>query len=158
MSEVRDLINTIVGAHTRLRELGVMRTQRFHADLGEWLAEIIFNGSRSSNPIEKHWDVLIDKRKVQVKTHAKSSSNSNARTLIKCDDQRQFDELILIILSQAFYIKAIYRISKAKLKTLLDADSKISWKKLSKFQIPNDQLSRIDAIRPFLITQMNDAG
>jgi len=59
MSEVRAILNTIVNAHDQLRQLGVIRSQRFVADYGEWLVETIFRGVRSTNKIEKHWDVIV---------------------------------------------------------------------------------------------------
>ncbi len=59
----------------------------FTCQIGEWLIEAIYDGSRATSGIQKGWDVEIKNKRIQVKTHAKAIGNSNRWSPVKDSPQ-----------------------------------------------------------------------
>lgn len=58
-TEVREALNQLVAAKKRLRALGVIRSERFTGEVGEWFVEMLFDGTRAQRTSQKGWDLLV---------------------------------------------------------------------------------------------------
>jgi hypothetical protein len=66
----------------KLRDEGVLLNKKdFTCQIGEWLAETIFDGKRATNGIQKGWDVEIKGKFIQVKAHAKKQETTTGGLL-----------------------------------------------------------------------------
>jgi hypothetical protein len=130
MKTVRALLNTLFETKAVLRELGVIRSERFTGELGEWLGEIAYNGKRATVTSQKGWDVEAAENGIksflQVKAHAKGKNNNARWTEIDPNSLELFDRLIIIVLSDDYFIKQWLDIPKESLRKILIKSGK-SW-------------------------------
>jgi hypothetical protein len=130
MKDIRKLLDSIYKAKVKLKQKGVLRSERFTGELGEWLAECAYGGKRAKATSQKGWDITLTNKNgsqlLQVRTHAKGKTNTAAWTEIKPDSIELFDRLIIIVLSDDFFIKEWYDIPKESLRRLLTQSGK-SW-------------------------------
>jgi hypothetical protein len=130
MRDIRKLLNSLYEAKVQLRVKGVIRSERFTGELGEWLAECAYGGTRAKATTQKGWDVTVPTTSgsdlLQVRSHAKGKTNNARRTEIKPDSIDLFDRLIIIVLSDDYFIKEWYDIPRDALRTLLTQSGK-SW-------------------------------
>src|SRR5882724_2134124 len=123
MKTIRELLDTLFETKAALREHGVVRSERFTGELGEWLAETAYKGKRAKSVTQKGWDVEItenaSKLLLQVKAHAKGKGNNAKWTEIDQDSVKLFDRLIIIVLSDDYYIKNWFDIPKDALLKIL---------------------------------------
>ena len=81
-----------------LKDLDVLINKKdFTCQIGEWLVASLYDGERSTNGIQKDWDIKVGEKNVQVKTHAKASTNSASWTAVKNDVNADVDELIIVV-------------------------------------------------------------
>lgn len=150
--EARAAINKIVEGKKSLRELDVIRSERLVGEIGEWLAESIFGGERAKSSSQKGYDLIIDSKKYQIKTHAKGDKNNARWTQFKYN-KGEFDFFIIIVMSKEFYLKEVYRIDEEILFSRIDETKKqrvVDWDKYQEFKIPLDQLSNQEIVREFI--------
>ena len=150
--EARAAINKIVEGKKSLRELDVIRSERLVGEIGEWLAESIFGGERAKSSSQKGYDLIIDSKKYQIKTHAKGDKNNARWTQFKYN-KGEFDFFIIIVMSKEFYLKEVYCIDEEILFSRIDETKKqrvVDWDKYQEFKIPLDQLSNQEIVREFI--------
>lgn len=109
-----NLFNKRYKIEDKLKNLGVVRSNRFVADFGEWLACKLYNGTLSKDKNEKGWDFKANGIKYQVKTHHKAEKNKSAYSLIKDLD---FPVLIFELIPN-YRVKSIYYITTHELSKL----------------------------------------
>ncbi len=105
----RDLLNQFCDAKKALRERGVIRSERFTGELGEWLVETAHRGQRAEGTTQKGWDIKLmcdgEPLKLQVKAHAKGDNNPAAWTNISRDSLEHFDRLVIVVMTNDYFIK-----------------------------------------------------
>lgn len=146
-------LKRLLSSMNELRELDVLTNKKdFTCQIGEWLVEMIFDGYRSTNAIEKGWDVKIGEKRIQVKAHAKARTTTNRTTSIKYDLDARTDELIIIIFSQDYKLKEFYQlpweIALTKIKREKHKDV-IYWNHLYEYKIEFDELPKQNIIQFF---------
>lgn len=104
------LKNLFHGLHD-LRQSGVLVNQKdFTCQIGEWLVAELFDGKRSANSIEQGWDVKVGDKYIQVKAHAKASTNGNRFSSITIPKPAvRVDELVTVIFTNDYRLNTIYR-------------------------------------------------
>jgi hypothetical protein len=131
-------------ASLRLRELGItINSKDFTSQLGEWIIEYYFNGKRASSGNQKDWDIKINDKKVQVKTHAKSASTKARWSYIRKDEEAEIDILIIIVLGQNYKLKEFYEVNWFDAFPLIREHKdgpKIFWDDLDEYKIALDKL------------------
>jgi len=134
-------------------ELNIATTERsLISEVGEWFVEAIFDGKRADNKVQADWDVMVDNKKIQVKTHAKALSNKAARTTIKYAKDAQIDEVIIIVFSPSLKLRHFYIIPwellYKKIKQV-GGKSQVYWKDLSGFERPIKDLPKQELVALF---------
>ena len=149
-STVRNQLDSIILAKQRLRELDVIRSERFVGEIGEWLAETIFGGKRVKSTSQKGYDIIRGELRVQVKTHAKGDENNARWTEFKYE-MGQFDEFLIIVMSKELKLKEVYKIPEKIVFTKIDETKKqrvVNWDDHSAYSIklidlPNQELVKL---------------
>lgn len=130
MKSVRQLLGTLYETKTALRQLGVLRSERFTGELGEWLVETAYQGKRAKGTTQKGWDVEVSaagaRSLIQVKSHAKGKKNNAEWTEVRPDCLELFDRLVIVVLSDDYYVKRWLDIPKPALRKVLVQSGK-SW-------------------------------
>ena len=91
-----------------LRECGIARSERIVGEIGEWYFIQLFGGKLAPTTSAKGWDVECqDGKKIQIKTHAKSSNNNARWTEINPSSLSHFDELYIFVFSQDLILRSI---------------------------------------------------
>ncbi len=109
--EIRS-VQAFADAVAFLRRSGVIRSTRFVGDLGEWYAEVLFGGSRSTNQAQPGWDIDTGTERLQVKAQRYDKSN---RWNYLGSDPARFSHLVVIILQDDFRIRAVYKAPSVEL-------------------------------------------
>ena len=147
-----DGIRTFLNAMKVLRDENILINKKdFTGQIGEWLVEQIYDGKRSTNGIQKGWDVEIGDKKIQVKTHSKADTNRAKFTVINKETCEGIDEVIIIVFSQDYKLKEFYRLpwsiasSFTKLRGRKKPKDELSWRLLNEFRInikdlPNQEI------------------
>jgi len=68
MNEVIEALDNMHEAIEKLRSLGVIRSQKWTADYGEWLVAKLFASDLAESRTQSGWDIEIDGKKVQIRT------------------------------------------------------------------------------------------
>jgi hypothetical protein len=130
MKDTRALLNTLYQTKVALREKGVMRSERFTGELGEWLVEVAYQAKRALATSQRGWDVQaeVDGKAslLQVKTHAKGKRNGARWTEVRPDCIGQFDRLVIVVLSDDYFIKQWFDIPRNAVQSMLTQSGK-SW-------------------------------
>lgn len=130
MKETRALLTTLYRTKEALRQKGVMRSERFTGELGEWLVEVAYRAKRASATSQRGWDVQAETdgkiSLLQVKTHAKGKKNSARWTELRPECLELFDRLVIVVLSDDYFIKEWFDIPKEALRSMLTQSGK-SW-------------------------------
>ena len=140
--KIRRALDDLVEAKRKLRECGVLRSERFVGEIGEWFVKSILEAKRAETSSQKGWDLLLDGKKIQVKTHAKGDDNNARWTEIKYDKEA-FDELIVVIFTKEFHLKEFYRIPINIVMQRIVPSGKqkiIKWDDLNDHQVQIDNL------------------
>lgn len=128
----------------KLQELGVSPNKKdFTSQIGEWLVMEIYNGERAKSGIQKDWDLKIDNKFVQVKTHSKANTTSARWTSIKYGEKAEIDELITVIFTSDYKLKEFYMtpwVEAFKLIRRQKHDDVIYWDDQKAFRIEIDNL------------------
>lgn len=111
MSESKQTaIKEFLQAMGKLRNEGILLNKKdFTCQIGEWMVETLYDGKRSLNGIQKGWDVEVNGRYIQVKAHAKAATNNARFSVVNCTSER-FDELIIIVFTEDYKLKAFYKV------------------------------------------------
>jgi hypothetical protein len=156
MKSARELLNDFYAIKVALRELGVIRSERFTGELGEWLVETAYKGQRAKGTTQKGWDVELcgenGRSLLQVKTHAKGEKNNARWTKIKPECLELFDRLVIVVLSDKYDLKEWYDVSKEDVRKTLVQSGKswvIYWDDIKPHSINWKKLPGADAISDF---------
>jgi hypothetical protein len=123
-----------------LKELGVIKNQKdFTSQLGEWLISEIFNGELAKSGKQRDWDMEIDKKKYQIKTHAKSSTTNRRDTDFKYTLNADIDFFMIVVFNETYKLEKIYKVPFKEAYDLVNRkniDKVIKWNDLeSKYSI-----------------------
>ncbi len=151
--KIREALNDLAEAKQRLSDLNVIRSERLVGEIGEWFFTAIYGGKRAISSSQKGWDIELDDKKIQIKTHAKGDKNNARWTEIDEEKVKEFEELVIIVFTKEFYLKEFYKIQKEAIGNLLEQSGKIKvlkWEKLSHHKIeleclPNQKIIKIFA-------------
>jgi len=84
LENIKIALDNYFRALSVLKGYGLIPNQKdFTGQLGEWFVSEVYGGTRSTNGIEKDWDVKIGDKLVQVKTHAKAETTTARFSFIK---------------------------------------------------------------------------
>ncbi len=152
-SEISDALKNYFSALNKLRELKIITNSKdFTSQVGEWLVLQLLGGEKAKSGIQKHWDIVTNGKKIQVKTHAKASTNNARWSAIKYDESAEIDELIIIVFTENYKLLEFYKIpwiiALHKIKRNKDRDV-ISWDDLSEYKVLIDQLPKQNLINLF---------
>ena len=111
---ISDAISQYLEARRILMEKDVIFSQRLVAsDLGEWLIAELFDGKIAQNKVQKDWDVCVgngdNQINIQVKTHAKATSNKARRTPVKYTQDANIQLFIILVFDDKLKLKRMYR-------------------------------------------------
>ncbi len=96
--ELDSALKLLAVAMAKLRVIGVLNGKKdLTCQLGEWFVKTIYEGQYASTPNQKHWDIRVGEKLIQVKAHAKDHMNDNRFSRIKYDEQATVDELIAVV-------------------------------------------------------------
>lgn len=150
-------LQTFFDAMKTLREEGILINKKdFTCQIGEWLIEMIYNGKRSLNGIEKGWDVKSNNEFIQVKTHSKREGNKNRWTKVDKEFDIKIDTLIIIVFSHDYKLKEFYRIpwseavKNIKLRGIKSPRNELNWSQVKQYKIEIFDLPHQEIIELFL--------
>jgi hypothetical protein len=150
---IEKAIKDYVGLKREFFELNIVTSERgLISEIGEWLVETIFDGKRARNKVQADWDVMVNGKKIQVKTHAKALSNKAARTTIKYAKNAQIDKVIIIVFTPSLKLKQFYiipwKLLYKKIR-LIGGKSQVYWKDLTDFKQPINCLPKQEIVSIF---------
>jgi hypothetical protein len=94
-----------------LQEIGITTNKKdFTSQIGEWLAEKVFNGKRAESGIQKYWDIDSEIGKIQVKTHSKSKTTKARWSAIKYDVDAEVDFVVIVVFSEDYQLTEFYQV------------------------------------------------
>jgi len=132
-NRIKTAFKNYLNAIQELRNLGIYQNKRdFTSQLGEWLVETLFEGKRAINGNQKYWDIETKSDKIQVKTHSKANTNKTRWSSIKYDEHADVDFVVIVVFSQEYQLKEIYRIPWSNCLELINKDKNIlNWDSIS---------------------------
>lgn len=153
-STIKNAFNNYFNGLKELRNQGVLLNSKdFTSQLGEWIVEEYYNGKRSENGIQKYWDVISPKGKIQVKTHAKSDKNAARWSNLKKIQTSEIDFIVIIVFTKDYQLKEFYNapwnIAYGRIREHKDAD-RIYWDDLNEYKIQLNQLKENSLLNLFL--------
>jgi hypothetical protein len=120
------------------------------AEAWKMFVETLYDGKRAENGIQKYWDVESHLGKIQVKTHAKASSNKARWSAIKYDVDSNVDYVVIVVFTEDYKLKEFYKlpwkdclelIKRSKDRDVLMCDH------LKKYQIRIDNLPENEVVK-----------
>jgi hypothetical protein len=148
--DVRDALNQIVSAKQILRNLKVIRSERFTGELGEWFVGEMYNALPAASTSQKGWDLMLGDRRIQVKTHAKGDGNNARWTELGKYTEEDFDELIIVVFTKEFSLKELYKVPvKDAISHVKGKQRVIGWNDISRFKIKLKNLPKQDLVKLF---------
>lgn len=142
-------------ARTLFKQLGVIYTAKsIVPQIGEWLVAQIYGSTIERNPNNPDWDVLVNDQRFQVKTHAKSDTNTQQYTQIEYKADANIDILIIIVFSEDLKLKHFFEIPWQDIIKDFPPQKKgyrLYWKRLSAYDkhtevLQNNKVSDIFTI------------
>ena len=151
--EIQKALFDYLSALRKMRQLNITPNSKdFTSQIGEWLIAQIYDGKRAESGIQKSWDVIVDKKKIQVKTHAKAKTTSARWSYIKFDEEADIDELIIIVFSDDYKLKEFLKVNWSNALPLIknekDGD-KIYWNHIKEYQVEIYKLPKQEIISLF---------
>jgi hypothetical protein len=108
-----------------LRNENILTNKKdFTGQIGEWLVEQIFDGKRATSAVQEGWDVEVNGRFIQVKTHSKDEHNKTRWTSICSTPACNVDELIIIVFSHHYKLLEFYQVPWGIAKTKIKMNAK----------------------------------
>lgn len=105
----KEAILQYLDALKNLKNLKIIKNQKdFTSQLGEWLIAELLNGEIAINGKQEHWDIKVDDKKYQVKTHAKSITTPRSDSDIKYKENAKIDFLVIVVFSENYKLIDIY--------------------------------------------------
>lgn len=132
-----------------------MNKKDFTSQIGEWLVETIYNGKRATSGIQKGWDVEVNGKLIQVKTHAKDEGNTNRWSRVEHLPDVKVDELIIVVFTHDYKLKEFYKVpwetavAAIQQRGKKEKKSEINWSSLKEYTVNLGTLPRQDIIGLF---------
>ena len=150
-------IKEYLKASKKLRELGILKNKHsFTNQVGEWLVETIFEGARATSGIQKAWDIDVNGKKIQVKTHSKDGTNPARFTTISKDiGSEELDELVIIVFSSEYKLQEFYKIpwikalEKIKPRGKKSPREELNWSEMEEFRVDITELPHQEIVKIF---------
>jgi len=146
-------LETFFSAMKILRDEKILINKKdFTCQIGEWLVEILYDGKRSDNGIQKGWDVIANGKQIQVKAHAKADGNTNRWSAVEKESTERIDELIIVVFTQDYKLKEFYKIPWETAVPYINLRGKvkpryeINWSAVKEFKIEKEHLPKQDII------------
>jgi hypothetical protein len=100
-----------LNALKKLKTLKIINNKRdFTSQLGEWLIAELYSGKIASNGKQKDWDLQINDKFIQVKSHSKATTTKRRETDFVYNDNAKVDFFIIIIFDENYKLENIYKI------------------------------------------------
>lgn len=145
-----------ITAMNELKGHGVLNNKKdFTGQIGEWLVESIYEGKRATSGIQKGWDVEVNGKHIQVKSHAKAETTSARFSVVEKVSTERIDELIIVVFTFDYKLKAFYKIAWEKALSLIEPSgiakprNEIQWSKLKNFEIKKEDLPHQEIVSLF---------
>lgn len=140
-------------SYAELKDFGVLINKKdFTCQIGEWLIANLYDGERSTNGIQKDWDIKVGEKKIQVKAHSKAANNSASWSAVKNSANAQIDELIIVVFFEDYKLKALYKlnwqVALLKIRRSGNRDV-INWRDIEEYKIPIANLPKQHLIKLF---------
>lgn len=156
LSGKSEALKAYFDAVQRLRDENILTNQKdFTCQVGEWLVEQLYDGKRSTNGIQKGWDVTVGDKHIQVKSHAKAGTNSNEYSVIEKESAERIDELVIVVFTETYKLKKFYKAPWAEAVGHISKRGKknprnqIRWGDLDEYLVPLHQLPKQDIVSLF---------
>ncbi|MBK6834264.1 MAG: hypothetical protein IPG89_08335 [Bacteroidetes bacterium] len=131
-----EAIQNFLSASRKLKELGIINNKRdFTSQLGEWLISEMYGATLADNGKQQDWDMQLDGKFIQVKTHSKANTTSRSETDFKYSDNAKIDVFIIVVFTEDYILKEIFEIPWKLAIQLKTKDTKtpvITWSKIPK--------------------------
>lgn len=154
--KIKKSLDDLFSAIKSLREEGMLINNKdFTGQLGEWLVEMIYEGKRASSGIQKDWDVDVNGRHIQVKTHAKAESTTARWSSINKKTAEKVDELIILVFSFDYKLKEFYKVPwneailNIKLTGVKSPSYSIYWSSIKSYKIQLQDLPHKEIVSLF---------
>lgn len=134
----RNAILQYLEALKNLKDLKIIKNQKdFTSQLGEWLIAELLNGEISKNGKQQYWDIKVDDKKYQIKTHAKSITTNRKDTDIKYEENAEIDFLVIVVFSENYKLIDIYKAPWVEAFRLISKTKNpvIKWSDLNEYKI-----------------------
>jgi hypothetical protein len=117
-----EAVRALARATSMLRAAGVIRSARVVGDLGEWYAEVLFGGRRAEGQTQKGWDVAVEATNERLQVKAQRYDKGNRWNYLD-GDPALFTHLVVVVLTDDFRLRAVYKVPTASLQSLLRTES-----------------------------------
>jgi hypothetical protein len=138
----------------RLRAEGVLvNSKDFTCQIGEWLVAELYGGKRAKTN-QRDWDVEVNGKKIQVKTHAKAATNPAQFSGVRISELNAVDELIIIVFSEDYRLRNFYKVpwevarKKIQLRTKT-LKPELRWSEIKSYRQDISKLPRQDIVHLF---------
>lgn len=152
--ELQQTLKDFLISWSKLKELGVLNTKKdFTSQIGEFLVANIYNAKLAKSTIQKDWDMIFpDGSKVQVKSHAKASTNSNKWTEVQYDSNAEIDIFVIVVFTEDYKISRFYKVPFLELWKQSTQDKSrrlVRWNHLQQYEIETKDLPNQKLINLF---------
>lgn len=141
-------------AFDKLQKLGVTPNKKdFTSQIGEWFVNELYGGQRAVSSTQKHWDIQVENRNVQIKTHSKAPTNKNRWTPINYSADAKIDELIIVVFTSDYKLREFYRIPWTIAQQVKRQNKNrivIRWDHIKDYEISADKLPNQALVKLFL--------
>lgn len=153
-TNIDSLLKNYFEAYNALRKAGLMTNKKdFTSQLGEWFVNEIYRGTKAASGIQKDWDLIVDGKRIQVKTHAKALKTTARFTTLKYNKESEIDELVIVVFTEDYRLREFYKVPwQNALKLIREEKHKhvIYWNHIQSFLVAIDDLPNqavIDLLR-----------
>lgn len=152
-NQIGQVLKKHLASLRELENLGVTKNKKdFTSQIGEWFVSELYGGQRAKSGIQKDWDIQLNNKYIQVKTHSKAATTTARWTAIKHNKEAKIDELITVIFTPDYKLKEFYRTPWTEALKLIRRQKNrdvISWDDQNKFKISIDSLPKQDLVSLF---------
>ncbi len=151
--QVRKALFDYQNSWKMLNSIGVVKNKKdFTSQVGEWFVCQLYSGIPATNANQEDWDLMVDDQFVQVKAHSKAVTNNVRRTTIKYLNDVKIDLLVLIIFTEDYKLKELYKIPWKQAIGLLRGSyptRKLYWDDLNQFKENEEELTNQELLKLF---------
>jgi hypothetical protein len=153
--EIKKALDNYLNSLTLLTKLGVtMNKKDFTSQIGEWFIAELYGGKRADSGIQKDWDIKIEDKYIQVKTHSKAATTTARWSSVKYDENAQISEIITVVFTPNYKIKEFYKTPWSEALKLIKRQRHrdvLNWDDQKKFQIKIEDLPKQNLVSLFKI-------